>query len=449
MKLNGFGFLNRKMAAWYNGITSSIAFYPVLITLLYLLLVTGMLWFDYSSLAKELSEEMPWLKFKEMEAVRAILTTLIAGIISLMALSFSMVMVVLNQATSAVSPKVMQGLITRKEHQFVLGNQFGAILYFMVVLLLLRGVEFYKIPIFSVSLGLLLAFWSLGLFVYFIHSISKSIQVTNIILRIYKSTSAVLDELRDEGPQFVAATKATFNTPYKYITDKPGYLQEINVKGLLKLAGKHNLVLALEPRFTDFIPTGSTLFRASVPPETLPEKDLKLLYSNILFFNSEDIETNYVYGFTQLSEIAVKSLSPGINDPGIAVICLQVLTDLFVKLYPIKVQEVFADEAGTARIKVKHISGERLLSQVLSPIRHYGKEDLSVVRALLILLWHLGCADQEERRLRELLNQQATGALTSIRSSLQLPADAQFLNDIIANMQEMEPPYFRISKLEV
>jgi len=220
------GKLNRNMARLYNNITNSIAFYPVIITLFYLGLVVGMLWFDYSGIAKELNEEMPWLQFKEMSAVRTILSTLIAGIISLMALSFSMVMVVLNQATSTISPKIMQGLITKKEHQFVLGNQFGAILYFMIVLLLLRSIDFYKIPTFSVALGLLIGFWSLGLFVYFIHNISQNIQVTNIIAGIHQDTCDGLQVLKKSELKQLRHTPENFKTTHTFITDKPGFFRK-------------------------------------------------------------------------------------------------------------------------------------------------------------------------------------------------------------------------------
>ncbi len=448
METIGFNLLNRKMAASYNAVTSSIAFYPIIITMCYLVLVVGMLYFDYSEAAKELGNDFAWMRFKEMEAVRAILTTLIAGIISLMALSFSMVMVVLSQATNTVSPKVMQGLVTRKEHQFVLGNQFGAILYFIILLLMLRAIDTYKLPTFSVSLGLLLGFWSLGLFVYFIHSISQSVQITNIVANIHKTTCRGLDQFKKQPPPVVNEQVEIDQTPYPFLTDKPGYLQQLNLKALMKVASKNDLRIRMEPYFTDFVPTGSILFRANIPPEKLSEKDRQLLYDSIIYFHTENVAINHVYGFTQLSEIAVKSLSPGINDPGIAVICIQYLSDLFVKLYSVEETRFHADDDNNVRLEVRKIGFEDLLHLTVRPIRHYGKQDVSVARALLGLFLVIGQADCQQQKFRSALNQHANAVLTGVKKALIVPSDAESLNSRLVKMLEIEPPYFDLQRME-
>src|SRR5688572_13696900 len=445
----GLGKLNRTMAEFYYNITTSIAFYPVIITLFYLGLVIGMLNFDYSKLATELSEEMRWLRFKEMETIRAILTTLIAGIISLMAFSFSMVMVVLNQTTTTISPKVMQGLISRKEHQFVLGNQFGSLVYFMVLLLLLRGFDYYRIPTFSVSLGLFLGFWSLGLFVYFIHSISRSIQITNVVASLYRSTAQILKAKLENPENRTAIPAPVIETPYAFVTDKPGYLQEINMGALLRTAQKSDLVLRIEPEFSAFVATGCILFRANKKPSELSAAVKKSIYESIIFYNYERIHTNFRYGFTQLSEVAVKSLSPGINDPGIAVICLQYLSDLFVNFYPLEEKNIFEDDSGTVRVTLNFTSFEALFNRTILPIRHYGKNDWLVALALLDLFLVLGYADHERRKFQTFLNQHASAVISSIQPILQVPEDLKALSGIITKMNNLESHYFTLKQIQI
>jgi uncharacterized membrane protein len=451
METIGTGLFNRRMAAVYNNITNSIAFYPIIITVFYLALVISMLQLDDSPLGHRFTRFFPWLQFGEMEAVRAIMTTLIAGIISLMALSFSMVMVVLNQATTTISPKVMQGLITRKEHQFVLGNQFGAIVYFMVLLLLVRGSAIHEIPSMSIALGVLLGFWSLGLFVYFIHNISQAIQVTNIIVHIHEVTFRSLVQLKkDCEAEKARSTGAPLGeTPYPYVTDKPGFLQQVNLKNLMRVARKHNLQLKMEPYFMDFIPSGSVLCWANIPPEKLPKKDRNFLYDSIHYFHTENIATNHNYGFTQLSEVAIKALSHAINDPGIAVMCIQFLSDLFANLYYIEETSLYTDETQTPRLLVKKINFEELFNLTISPIRHYGKKDQAVARALLGLLYVVAEEDLQEQKYRHLLNLHANAVLEGIKDTLIIPPDAMTFNKIIGKMQTMEPAYFEVQKFEI
>lgn len=444
MAIFPFGKFNRHLAAYYNAITTSIAFYPILISLFYLGLVIGMLNFDYSTLSAELSQELRWLRFKEMETVRAILTTLIAGIISLMAFSFSMVMVVLNQTTTTVSPKVMQGLVTRKEFQFVLGNQFGSLIYFMILLLLLRGFDFYKIPTFSVSLGLFLGFWSLGLFVYFIHSISHSIQITNVVASLYKTTAQVLGAKRIDASLASVTPQGLPETPFPIITNKPGYLQEINADRLLEIAQKHHLFLRIESELTAYVPTGSVLFRLNVPAENLKPEIIKSIFDCLIFYSYENLQANYQNGFTQLSEVAIKSLSPGINDPGIAVICIQYLSDLFVNLSYHKEALVWKDQGGVARISVNAITFETLFNRVIIPIRHYGKADWLVANALLKLILAVAIADLEKRNYQVLLNMQARAVLAGIKDTLTVPSDATELNCSLLEMNTLKPAYFEL-----
>jgi uncharacterized membrane protein len=117
-------------------------------------LVLGMMKFDDSSFAQSLLKLFPWVKFKEKETGRTIVSTLITGILSLIVLSFSMVMVVRSQAISHYSPKIMVGLISEKPHQFVLGNQLGSVIYFMILLLHLKNQEATVMPSFSIFLVL-------------------------------------------------------------------------------------------------------------------------------------------------------------------------------------------------------------------------------------------------------------------------------------------------------
>jgi uncharacterized membrane protein len=81
------------------------------------------------------------------------------------------------------------------------------------------------------------------------------------------------------------------------------------------------MVINLHGHLTNYIESRRPLSHATVPPDQLSQKDEQIIYNSIVFYHNESAKGNYVYGFTQLSKVAVKALSHGINDPGVARLC--------------------------------------------------------------------------------------------------------------------------------
>jgi uncharacterized membrane protein len=442
--------VSRKLSEIYNAIVNSIAFYPALISCIYIMLVILLVYFDYTPLAQSIKSTSVLFIFKETETAQTILTTLITGIMSLMALSFSMVMVVLSQATNNISPKVMQGLIAEKEPQFVLGNQLGTVVYCLILLLLLRQEQLSYIPSFSILFSVLIGILSMILFVYFIHNIARSIQITNIVKDIHDTTLKVLAKVgKQDRYKADVDTSAFKSLPHDFPTDKPGFMQEINTKRIVKLASKHNMVIRIHGFLTDYVVSGRTLFHANIATEELPESTKKQIYNSIIFYHNENVKRNYVYGFTQLSEVAVKALSPGINDPGIACLCIQYLSNMFLSLYNLNEQSAFVDKDGEVRLIVNRIPFKDLLNMCITPIRQYGSKDIKVVRALLGLIAVVAVRDKAEKKYRHVLNEQAKAILSGIKEHLSNINDADAINSMVEKMEHMVDGYFQIERLQL
>jgi uncharacterized membrane protein len=148
-------------------------------------------------------EYQPWLMslkhhvnaglVRNAENARLILGTLVGGIMTLMVFSFSMVMVVLNNASASLSPRVIPGLISDKGHQKTLGFYLGTILYSLLLITSIEQNSTTRVPSLGVLICLSLGIACLGLFVHFIHSISRSIQVEYILNNLYHTTRKKLD----------------------------------------------------------------------------------------------------------------------------------------------------------------------------------------------------------------------------------------------------------------
>jgi uncharacterized membrane protein len=286
------------------------------------------------------------------------------------------------------------------------------------------------------------------LFVYFIHTISRNIQITNIVKHIHDQTLIHLRKINRKNAHYTAPdTKELAMLEHAYITDKPGFLQEVRVKKIVKVAAKYDMVIKLHGCLTNYIESRTPLFHANIAADKLAENDKKVIYSSIVFFHNESAKSNYVYGFTQLSEVAVKALSPGINDPGIARLCLQYLTDMFVELYHLKERCVFTDHTGKVRLIVNKINFPQLLNICITPIRQYGKKDLMIVKSLLELLKILALQDMQEMRYQHELNEQAK-AILELCHEQEFPAtDKQIIDAVVEDMTAQTNMYFHLHKL--
>ena len=106
-----------------------IAFYPSIIALFGILLAYFMLFLEEKGITKYLLEYIPDVVVNNTETSRSLLTTFIGGLISIMVFSFSMVMILLNQASSNFSPRLLPELISNRRHQLILGF-YNCVLYF-------------------------------------------------------------------------------------------------------------------------------------------------------------------------------------------------------------------------------------------------------------------------------------------------------------------------------
>ena len=113
----------------YQTFVSSIAFIPGFISLGFLVFAALIFSFDLTETGQQIKSDIPWLSIKDPSTARSILGAIAGGIISLTVFSFSMVMIVLNQAASQMSNRVLDKLIGNRFQQIVLGIYIGTIIF--------------------------------------------------------------------------------------------------------------------------------------------------------------------------------------------------------------------------------------------------------------------------------------------------------------------------------
>jgi len=357
-------------------IKGSIALYPVLIPAAYAALAALVLAFESTTTAAALRDKLP-SGLTDADNSREILGTLITGIISLTVFSFSMVMVVLNGAAARLSPRVLPGLVSDTRNQVTLGIYLGSIVYFLLLIGTLNKNDPASVPALGLLLALLFGMSCMALFVVFIRSVSQSIQVDWILSQLYNGASTNLEKRRRRIAGIAGLPEA--GEWWCVPAARPGYLREVNERRLGKILRKRGLLamIQVEPGF--FLIEGHPLIKFSEP---LSEDDAADVLDCFDFHDKEFAGANVSYGMRQMSEIAVKAISPAINDPGTAIRAINLIGVLLKRLGGVPSFDIGCID-GQARLFYPQPDMRRLLQTVIAPIRIYAGHDPQVLITLL------------------------------------------------------------------
>ncbi len=426
--------LYTKLELLYSRITGNVAFYPSLIAFMGLLLGLLMSYIEQEGATTYLLETLPALVVNDADTARTLLSTFIGGIFSLMVFSFSMVMLILNQASSNYSPRILPGLIANKRHQFVLGFYIAVIIYCIIILLSIEPQETKnQLPGFAVLVGIVLSIHVLAAFIYFIHSISQAIQINNIINRIYKVSRDRIEQLIDKEsePKEIAVFKDS-DSWQSHTTKFSGHLNDIALDSLVDFCNDHSCKVSLLVPKGSFVLDSTKIVRVN---KDLDEDALKALRSCFGFSRSEIVKNNYILGFKQLTEIAVKAMSPGINDPGTAITCLDYLTELFVLRMQKRDNSFVTDQDGVALISLRTINFKELLYFIFASLRQYCKEDFIMLHKMLQCLSYLSTSTTIKDEYTDAILEQVGLVLDDASQGIKNESDLSILKKVASEIR--------------
>jgi uncharacterized membrane protein len=419
----------------YQRTLHSLAFYPSLIALGFLMLCLLSISLEYQPWVMALKARVEVGLVRDAENARLILGTVVAGIISLMVFSFSMVMVVLNNASSALSPRLIPGLVSSKSHQKTLGVYVGTILYAWLLTTTVEQGSADRVPSLGVLIALVLGVGCLGLFVYFIRSISQSIQVEHILTSIFHATEHKLEAHADKH--------ASCSIPLSWPSDQEwpvtcsarnGYFKELNTAQLNQLLCKYQLRMTLQVHRGFFVMVGHPLFKLDREVEKSVRQELLDCFD---FFIEEYVGSHYFFGCKQISEVAVKALSPGINDPGTAIKAIDLLGVLMVKRLALPNWDMAPLPDQPPRLFFCELPFAELLLLVYGPIRSYAEGDALVLSALLQAFKNLlHVAQRSDQQLE--LRRHAFSVLETADRSLAERIDRDAINAQVARINAID-----------
>ena len=377
----------------YAKIISSIAFFPAIIAVGFLLLSWLMLKLDFSEQGKQFKQQLSWLSLKDASTARSILTTIAGGVISLTVFSFSMVMIVLNQAASQMSNRILNSMIENRFQQIVLGFYIGTIVYALFLLSTIRDISSgVYVPAISIYLLIGLTVVDIFFFIYFLDYVTQTVKYETVIKRVQ---TQALEAMKKLFCPVSATEEAIGDEPFVlFKTPESGYFQSFDQQKLIQMATDAGVKLTFLYTTGTYLAKGTAMIKVSGTIENTRDFE-KELFLHIDFYNGEPISQNPEYGFRQLAEVAIKALSPGINDPATAVLSINALTDLFAHRLDNCQRSAFENTRGEVCVVLKVSTFKQLFQDCIFPIWQYGEKDRYIRQALLHMLDQLTALDEQ------------------------------------------------------
>jgi uncharacterized membrane protein len=343
-------------------------------------------------------KQLPHILIIEEEITRGLYTSLVTAILTMTTISFSVIMVVLTTYSSQFSPRTLQDFMQSKMTHHILGFfSFGFI--FALVNLVLMGQHD---TIIGPLLMVLIAIICLALFIFFIHHAAKRLQVSSLIQSIHYDCSQVIKnqfsqkeygEHESWGESEVDKNK---NRSIQYLlSSNSGYIQKIDWMSLINWAKRKNCCLSLQQQIGDYITKDLPLLMVY---SDKPIDGVDQLEDYIVIGNGRTDLEDLEFNIQKLVEIAIKALSPSVNDPDTAMSCINrigsVLTELCKTFKRIR---YLSDEDNTLRVIKKTKNYEDFLYKGFSQIVYYGKEDISICYSLLEVLYKMALTCNDEK----------------------------------------------------
>jgi uncharacterized membrane protein len=345
---------------------------------------------------------------------RGLLTAVASSMITVAGVVFSITIVALALTSSQYTSRVLRNFMRDRVNQVVLGVFVGIFAYCLVVLRVIRGGdEGAFVPSLAVLGGLILAFVGIAYLVYFIHYISLSIQASRIIATAAHETIAAVDHLfpqeldedADEDADGDLAMPLAEQHWSAAPAQKTGYVESIDGDALLRWAQEHGAILRMERGIGEFVIEGTPLISVagSNRPDDETRAELNALY---VIGRHRTVDQDASFGIRQLVDIALKALSPGINDTTTAVMCVDYLGAILVRLASRQFPASHRLDQGELRVIIRGPSFPSLLDEAFDQIRQNAAGNVAVLTRLLQALETIAGQTANLRR-RQALRQQA------------------------------------------
>jgi uncharacterized membrane protein len=338
------------------------------------------------------------------QVAQVILGGIAASIMTVVSIVFAILLMTLTLASMQFSPRIIVSFVRDRVTQWTLGIFIGTFCYCLAALPAARSVPTPFAPVNTVLGAMLLSLICVSWLLFFIHHISQAINVNQIVDRIATETVAMIDEMMphprryprvDNGENIDASTWAT-----TILCQTSGYIRYMDTKRLVATAKSRSVKVHVLRRVGQFVPEGVPLLRV-YKGERLSGDGATELCNAFEFGPSRTLQQDIEFGVLQIVDIALKAISPAVNDPSTAISCVDQLSRVLIRFASREVpSSLLCDPPGVVRASVMWSDFDRMLDSAFEQIRLYSQTDVAVSLRMMRALGDIAVTvpDPEHRR---------------------------------------------------
>lgn len=329
------------------------------------------------------------------QSSRDMLSTIASAMMTVAGVTFSITVLAVTQASSQYTPRILRNFMRDRPNQITLGTLTGVFVYCLVVIRTVRGDEDIRfIPALAVLMAFILAIVAIGVLVYFIHHVASSLQASGILARVSADTVAAVERLfpdemgEDADPSPIAAEALALTHWSPVPSRRTGYVRGLDSGALLAFAVEHRLVVRMDVGIGDHVVQGSPLasVTTSGASDPLSDGDARFLANLYDIDSYRTVEQDAAFGIRQIVDMAVKALSPGVNDTTTAITCIDSLGAVLVSLADRRIAQPFRLADGELRVIARGPTFESLVRTTMDEIRQNAEGNVSILERLLTML---------------------------------------------------------------
>lgn len=412
------------MRTWWLNLVDTLRggfwFVPMLMGVAAVLAAAGLVTIDLWQDSRG-AQGVRWLNVGTPDNARTLLLAILASTLTVLTVTFSVTIVAMTLASTQFGPRMLWNFTENRGTQVTLGVFVATCFYCVTVVGVLgRFDPEGRSPALAVAGAQVLAVVSLTFLVYFIHHIAVSIHASQVVAAVAAEVDRAIERWypeavggagrEPEGPEPQGDARLV-------LSERDDYVQAVDLEALLRLATSRDLFIKALPRAGDFVVREQVLAEV-LPLERVDDRVAEAVRRGFILGTQRTPTQDIEFAIGQLAEIAVRALSPAINDPFTAINAIDRLAAGLCRLTACRLRHTrHADEKGVLRLVVPMGSFTGIADAALDKVRQYGRHSVAVtihlLDALRVVARHVKTAEQRIaiRRQAELTHR---GALEAI-----------------------------------
>jgi len=341
------------------------------------------------------------------QVAQVILAGIAASTMTVVSIVFAILLMTLTLASMQFSPRILVSFARDRVTQRTLGIFLGTFSYCMAALPAARSLPHPFAPVATVLGAMVLAFACVSWLLFFIHHITQAISVNNIVDRIASETEAVIDDLMP-GPHRYPHTRDEYPlNPTDWLpaarSENSGYIRYVDTARLVGLCKTFRVQVHAPRRVGHFVPAGLPLVVAS-KVERVSADAAAAFRAAFDIGPTRTLQQDVEFGVLQIVDIALRAISPAVNDPTSAISCVDQLSRIMIRFASREpAEQLLFDPPGVVRVSLPWIGFDRLLESAFEQIRLYAKGDVAVSLRILRALGDVAATTQDPDYRRALI----------------------------------------------